>query len=169
MVLTKEQAKLFYDLWIPLLDFVNRKYKLRKDLYGMDSPKGLPLDVVRIISEKLWEDTAVIDEYIAKKQQENVEEVVIEKLPKEEKKVPMNSYFANKEKNKINNRIKKMEEMISKKEEEMSFLEKEMQSEEICADYIKLTEIQEKITKVMQEIESLMQEWEELENKLDLM
>lgn len=30
MVLSEEQAKLFYDLWIPLLDFVNRKYKLRK-------------------------------------------------------------------------------------------------------------------------------------------
>lgn len=66
MVLTEAQAKLFYNLWIPLLDFVNRKYKLRKDFYGMDSPQGLPLDVVRIISEKLWEDTSVIDEYITK-------------------------------------------------------------------------------------------------------
>lgn len=49
MVLTEVQAKLFYDLWIPLLDFVNRKYKLRKEFYGMDFPKGLPLDVVRIV------------------------------------------------------------------------------------------------------------------------
>ena len=69
MVLTEAQAKLFYNLWIPLLDFVNRKYKLRKDFYGMDSPQGLPLDVVRIISEKLWEDTSVIDEYITKNEQ----------------------------------------------------------------------------------------------------
>ena len=46
------------------------------------------------------------DEYVAKKQMENTEEVVIEKVQKEEKKVPMNSYFANKEKNKIGNRIK---------------------------------------------------------------
>ena len=37
MVLTEVQAKLFYDLWIPLLDFVNRKYKLCKEFYGMDS------------------------------------------------------------------------------------------------------------------------------------
>ena len=64
MVLTEEQAKLFYDLWIPLLDFVNQKYKLCKEFYGMDSPKGLPLDVVRTISGKLWEDTTVIEEYI---------------------------------------------------------------------------------------------------------
>ena len=109
------------------------------------------------------------DEYVAKKQQENVEEVVIEKNQKEEKKVPVNSYFANKEKNKINNRIKKLEEMISNKEEAMSLLEQEMQKEEICADYIKLTEIQEKIASIMQEIENLMQEWETLGNKLNLM
>ena len=69
MVLTEAQAKLFYDLWIPLLDFVNRKYKLCKEFYGMDSPKGVPLDVVRIISGKLWEDTLVIDEYISKNKQ----------------------------------------------------------------------------------------------------
>lgn len=74
MVLTEAQAKLFYDLWIPLLDFVNRKYKLRKEFYGMDSPKGLPLDVVRIISGKLWEDTLVIDEYISKNKQNMSEE-----------------------------------------------------------------------------------------------
>ncbi len=55
MVLSETQAKLFYDFWIPLLDFVNRKYKLCKDFYGMDSPQGLSLDVVRIISGKLWE------------------------------------------------------------------------------------------------------------------
>ena len=74
MVLSEEHAKLFYDLWIPLLDFVNRKYKLRKDFYGMDSPQGLPLDVVRFISGKLWEDTSVIDEYISKNAQNMSEE-----------------------------------------------------------------------------------------------
>ena len=109
------------------------------------------------------------DEYIIKKQQENVEEVVSEKTKKEEKKQPMNSYFTNKEKNKINNRIKKLEELISQNEEEISLLEQEMQKEEICADYIKLNEIQEKIAIIMQEIENLMQEWEELGNRLNLM
>ena len=77
MVLTEAQAKLFYNLWIPLIDFVNRKYKLRKDFYGMDSPQGLPLDVVRIISEKLWEDTSVIDEYITKNEQNMSAEHII--------------------------------------------------------------------------------------------
>ena len=109
------------------------------------------------------------DEYIEKKQQENAEEVIIENIQREEKKPPINSYFANKEKNKINNRIKKLEELISKKEEEVSLLEQDMQKEEICADYIKLTEIQNKMASVMKEIEDLMQEWEELGKKLDLM
>ena len=49
MILTEAQAKLFYDLWIPLLDFVNQKYTLHKEFYGMDSPKGLPLDVVIVV------------------------------------------------------------------------------------------------------------------------
>ena len=76
MILTETQAKLFYDLWIPLLDYVNRKYKLRKAFYGMDSPKGLPSDVVRSISGKLWEDTSVIDEYILKNEQDMSEEQI---------------------------------------------------------------------------------------------
>lgn len=36
--------------------------------------QGLPLDVVRIISGKLWEDTFVIDEYISKNKQNMSEE-----------------------------------------------------------------------------------------------
>lgn len=64
MVLTDEEAKQFYDLWISLLDFVNQKYKLIEELYGMTSPRGLPLKSVALISAKLWEDKTVIDEFI---------------------------------------------------------------------------------------------------------
>lgn len=64
MILSDGQAKLFYDLWIPLLDYVNQKEGLVKELYGMKSPKGLPLNYVRQITEKLWEDVSVIDEYL---------------------------------------------------------------------------------------------------------
>jgi hypothetical protein len=64
MVLSNEQATLFYDLWIPLLDYVNQKYRLVKELYGMNSPKGLPLESVMKITNKLWEDISVIDEYL---------------------------------------------------------------------------------------------------------
>lgn len=64
MVLKDEDAKLFYDLWIPLLDFVNRKYKLVRGLYGMTSPEGMPLKSAMKIADKLWKDKSVIDEYI---------------------------------------------------------------------------------------------------------
>ena len=64
MVLSDEQARLFYDLWIPLLDHVNQKYGLVKELYGMNSPKGLPLESVKKITKKLWENISVIDEYL---------------------------------------------------------------------------------------------------------
>ena len=64
MILTDEEAEQFYDLWIPLLDFVNQKYKLIKELYGMTSPKGLPLKSVVLISSKLWEDKEVIDDFV---------------------------------------------------------------------------------------------------------
>lgn len=64
MVLTDKEAEQFYDLWIPLLDFVNQKYKLVKELYGMTSPKGLPLKSVALIASKLWKDRDVIDEFV---------------------------------------------------------------------------------------------------------
>lgn len=78
MILTDEKAKLFYDLWIPLLDYVNKKHHLVKVLYGMTSPKGLPLMDVIKISEKLWENVSVIDEYL---------ESVSEKMPAEHREI----------------------------------------------------------------------------------
>ena len=51
--LTDEQAEHFYKLWIPLLDFVNKKYRLERAFYGMTSQRGLPLDVVAKIATKL--------------------------------------------------------------------------------------------------------------------
>lgn len=64
MVLTDKEVEQFYDLWISLLDFVNQKYKLIKELYGMTSPKGLSLKSVALISSKLWEDKGIIDEFV---------------------------------------------------------------------------------------------------------
>lgn len=43
MVISEEQARLFFRLWISLLDFVNQKAMINKRLYGMRSPKGSPL------------------------------------------------------------------------------------------------------------------------------
>ncbi len=108
------------------------------------------------------------DEYIEKRQKESEEEQIVI-VKEKEKKNATNSYFVNKEKNKISNRIKKIEEQINQKELEISKFEQEMQKEEVCADYIKLSEIQDKIKSVTNEIKLLMTEWEELGTKLESM
>ena len=76
MTLTEEQAALFYKLWIPLLDFVNRRYKIDKELYGMTSPKGLPIMRVMEITDKLWKHLTVIDKYIAENSEKLSEEEI---------------------------------------------------------------------------------------------
>ena len=65
MILTTEDAKYFYNLWIPLLDFVNKENKILPELYGMSSPAGLPLQKIAIIAKHLWEDTSIIGKYLS--------------------------------------------------------------------------------------------------------
>ena len=82
------------------------------------------------------------------------------------KKKENNSYFIEKERNRIQNKMNKIEREINEKEKEVQEIEKEMTKEEICSDYIKLNELQEEIQKINQEIENKMQEWEDLNSKL---
>lgn len=35
MTLLKEDGQLYYRLWLPLLDYVNRKYEVRKEMGKM--------------------------------------------------------------------------------------------------------------------------------------
>lgn len=64
MILTHDQSQHFYSLWIPLLDFVNKRYQINENIYGMTSPQGLPLPVIHEIREALWENRELIDEYV---------------------------------------------------------------------------------------------------------
>ncbi len=77
-----------------------------------------------------------------------------------------NTYFIEKERNRIKNKMKKIEMEIEEKEKEIQEIEKQMLKEEICSDYIKLGELQEEIQKKNQEIEKKMQEWEFLNEEL---
>ena len=96
---------------------------------------------------------------INEKTQENVSTI---KANKKES----NSYFIEKEKNRIQNKINKIEKEIEEKEERIHEIEEEMSKEEICSDYIKLNELQENIQKINKEIEQKMQEWEILNQQL---
>ena len=77
-----------------------------------------------------------------------------------------NSYFINKEINKMKNKINKLENEIKEREDKIKALEAEMYKEENCANYLKLKEIEDEIQKINKEIEEKMQEWEELSNKI---
>jgi phage gp36-like protein len=68
MTLTEEDGRLFYELWFPLLDYVNKKKKVNKGLKDMAHAKELdPMDV-REIADVLWDDVAIIDEYLMKRE-----------------------------------------------------------------------------------------------------
>ncbi len=79
MILLREQARLFYRIWIPLLDFVNQKKEIDKSLFGMTSPEGLPISSLKPIRDALWGDRELLDEYIELKhgQLTNEEQSVI--------------------------------------------------------------------------------------------
>lgn len=62
--LTPEDGQLFYKLWLPLLDFVNRKFQIDKRLKSMATAKILDPKDVKKVADKLWENVRVIDEYL---------------------------------------------------------------------------------------------------------
>lgn len=63
MVLSPEDAKLFYRLWFPLLDYVNEKKKVN-DLKDIATAEELDPAKVKEIANVLWNDTGIIDEYL---------------------------------------------------------------------------------------------------------
>lgn len=65
MTLSKEDGQLYYKLWLPLLDYVNEKYGVRKELSNMASASSLDPNAVKAVANKMYEDVSVIDEYLA--------------------------------------------------------------------------------------------------------
>ena len=64
MTLHPEEAKNFFKNWLGLMAFINDKYHIVKDFGQPKKPvKVSPEKVIRI-KTKLWENTAIIDEYI---------------------------------------------------------------------------------------------------------
>ena len=62
--LDPNDAKLFYELWIPLLDYVNQMHRVNPRLGHMTTPAGLDTDEVRIVSDFLWKHPEIIDQYL---------------------------------------------------------------------------------------------------------
>ena len=65
MRLEQSDAELFYRLWFPLLDFVNRKYCVCSETEWIDERYGVDADAAKEIADYLWSHTGVIEEYLA--------------------------------------------------------------------------------------------------------
>lgn len=113
------------------------------------------------------------EEYMNKK--ENVDNLdnEIRKDDKKEKRDKdahakmQNSYFLNKEINRIKNKITKIESEIDKLEEKKENINKEMENESISSDYIKLKELEEEKQEIDDNIMTKMEEWEDLNKELE--
>ena len=64
MRLEQADAELFYRLWIPLLDFVNRKYHVRPETTLIDQRQGVDVQVAKAVADCLWSHTEAIEEYL---------------------------------------------------------------------------------------------------------
>lgn len=65
MRLEQSEAELFYQLWIPLLDFVNRMYHVCPETEKIDPSQGVDPRDAKAIANYLWSHTEVIEEYLA--------------------------------------------------------------------------------------------------------
>ena len=65
MRLEQSDAELFYQLWIPLLDFVNRMYHVCPETEKIDPSQGVDPRDAKAIANYLWSHTEVIEEYLA--------------------------------------------------------------------------------------------------------
>ena len=65
MTLSKEDGQLYYRLWLPLLDYVNKKYGIRKGIKKMENAASLNPNDVKAVANRMYEDVAVIDEYLS--------------------------------------------------------------------------------------------------------
>lgn len=68
MTLSAEDGQLYYNLWLPLLDYVNKKYQINTKLKHMATATDLNPSEVKEIADRLWDDVSVIDEYLREHQ-----------------------------------------------------------------------------------------------------
>ena len=65
MRLERSDAELFYRLWFPLLEFVNRKYRVCPEAGPIDQEMGVDACDAKAIADYLWSHTGIIEEYLA--------------------------------------------------------------------------------------------------------
>lgn len=68
MTLEKQDAELFYQLWFPLLDYVNKKYKICPKIKEINRSQGIASSDAKVISNYVWSHTEVLKEYLSEAQ-----------------------------------------------------------------------------------------------------
>ncbi len=68
MTLEKQDAELFYQLWFPLLDYVNKKYKICPKIKEINRSQGIVSSDAKAISNYVWSHTEVLKEYLSEAQ-----------------------------------------------------------------------------------------------------
>lgn len=64
MTLSEKDGQLFYKLWLPLLDYVNRKQRVNRNLKNIASAESLNPQEVKEIANVLWDNVFLIDQYL---------------------------------------------------------------------------------------------------------
>jgi len=78
MTLSEEDGELFYKLWFPLLNYVNKKKKVNPALHKIERSSSLNINDVKEVANVLWDDTSLIDEYLDEhKEIEGIEREII--------------------------------------------------------------------------------------------
>lgn len=65
MMLSKEDGQLYYELLFPLLDYVNKKYRVRRKIKKMENVPSMALGDIKAVANRLYENVTVIDEYLS--------------------------------------------------------------------------------------------------------
>ena len=65
MVLSTDDAALFYRLWLPLLDYVNLKYNVNPEIGQLSDAESIDPEEVIVIAKYVWLQPKVIDQYLA--------------------------------------------------------------------------------------------------------
>ena len=64
MTLSENDGKLFYQLWFPLLDFVNQTMRVCEDQTKMEGSNNVDPEKAKQIADALWDQPDIIDEYL---------------------------------------------------------------------------------------------------------
>lgn len=65
MRLEQSDTELFYQLWFPLLDYVNRKYQVRPEAGRIDRKHGVTARDAKAIANHLWTHMGILEDYLA--------------------------------------------------------------------------------------------------------